>query len=31
LDDNTEAMEFYKNQGWRHAAEDVVFAKEFHQ
>ncbi len=30
LDDNTEAIEFYKNQGWRHATEDVVFAKEFH-
>ncbi len=29
LDDNTEAIEFYKNQGWRHATEDVVFVKEF--
>jgi ribosomal protein S18 acetylase RimI-like enzyme len=29
LDDNTEAIQFYKNQGWRHATEDVVFVKEF--
>lgn len=29
LEDNTEAMQFYKHQGWRHAAEDVVFVKEF--
>ena len=29
LDDNTEAIQFYKNKGWRHAAEDVVFVKEF--
>lgn len=29
LDDNTEAIEFYKKQGWRHAKEDVVFVKEF--
>ena len=31
LDDNAEAIEFYKNQGWRHATEDVVFAKEFYK
>ena len=29
LDDNTEAIQFYKNKGWRHATEDVVFVKEF--
>ena len=29
LDDNAEAIEFYKNQGWRHATEDIVFVKEF--
>lgn len=29
LDDNTEAIQFYKNQGWRHATEDIVFVKEF--
>jgi len=29
LDDNTEAIQFYKNKGWRHAMEDVVFVKEF--
>lgn len=29
LDDNTEAIEFYKHRGWRHATEDVVFSKEF--
>lgn len=31
LDDNTEAIHFYKNKGWRHAAEDVVFVKEFYE
>ena len=31
LDENTEAIQFYKNMGWRHAAEDVVFVKEFFQ
>ncbi|MCQ3937963.1 MAG: GNAT family N-acetyltransferase [Chloroflexi bacterium] len=30
LDDNEEAMQFYKNKGWRHAVEDVVFVKEFY-
>lgn len=29
LDDNTEAIQFYKNRGWRHVKEDIVFAKEF--
>lgn len=29
LDDNTEAIQFYKNRGWRHVKEDLVFAKEF--
>lgn len=27
--DNTEAIDFYKNQGWHHQPEDLVFAKEF--
>ncbi len=31
LEENTEAIQFYKNRGWRHAQEDVVFAKEFYQ
>ena len=31
LDDNTEAIEFYKNQGWHHAVEDIVFVKEFYK
>lgn len=31
LEDNTEAIQFYKNRGWRHAQEDVVFAKEFYK
>ncbi|NOH02580.1 MAG: hypothetical protein HND47_11810 [Chloroflexi bacterium] len=30
LDDNEEAMQFYRNKGWRHAVEDVVFVKEFY-
>lgn len=29
LEDNQEAMDFYKNKGWRHATEDMVFVKEF--
>jgi ribosomal protein S18 acetylase RimI-like enzyme len=29
LDDNTEAIEFYKKRGWHHAKEDIVFVKEF--
>lgn len=29
LEDNGEAIQFYKNQGWRRASEDVVFMKEF--
>lgn len=29
LDDNAEAIEFYKKRGWRHAKEDIVFVKEF--
>ena len=31
LDDNTEAIQFYKNKGWRHAIEDEVFVKEFYK
>jgi ribosomal protein S18 acetylase RimI-like enzyme len=27
--DNTEAIHFYKNRGWREQTEDVVFGKEF--
>lgn len=27
--DNTDAIEFYKNHGWNHQPEDLVFAKEF--
>jgi ribosomal protein S18 acetylase RimI-like enzyme len=27
--DNTNAIEFYKNHGWNHQPEDLVFAKEF--
>lgn len=27
--DNTEAIQFYKDRGWRQQTEDVVFSKEF--
>lgn len=27
--DNTDAMQFYKDHGWHHQPEDLVFAKEF--
>jgi N-acetylglutamate synthase len=27
--DNENAIEFYKNKGWHHQPEDLVFAKEF--
>jgi ribosomal protein S18 acetylase RimI-like enzyme len=27
--DNTEAIQFYKNRGWREQTEDIVFGKEF--
>ncbi|MDP2777577.1 MAG: GNAT family N-acetyltransferase, partial [Anaerolineales bacterium] len=30
LDDNTEAIQFYKNRGWQHVKADLVFAKEFY-
>lgn len=29
FDDNAQAIEFYKNHGWKHQPEDLVFAKEF--
>lgn len=29
LEDNTEAIQFYKNHGWRHIKEDLLFVKEF--
>ncbi|MDP1716166.1 MAG: GNAT family N-acetyltransferase [Anaerolineales bacterium] len=30
LDDNAEAIQFYKNRGWQHVKADLVFAKEFY-
>lgn len=27
--ENTEAIHFYKERGWRHQAEDIIFGKEF--
>jgi ribosomal protein S18 acetylase RimI-like enzyme len=27
--DNHDAIGFYKNRGWRHQAEDIIFGKEF--
>ena len=30
LNDNTEAIQFYQNRGWRIAKEDVVLVKEFY-
>jgi ribosomal protein S18 acetylase RimI-like enzyme len=27
--DNTEAIRFYKERGWRHMEEDIIFGKEF--
>ena len=29
LDDNTSAMRFYEECGWKHSKHDLVFAKEF--
>jgi ribosomal protein S18 acetylase RimI-like enzyme len=29
FEDNTQAIQFYKNHGWHHQPEDLVFAKEF--
>lgn len=29
LDDNTSAIHFYEECGWRHSKHDLVFAKEF--
>ena len=31
LEDNNDAIQFYKNRGWRHVQEDVVFGKEFYE
>lgn len=30
FDDNMDAIQFYKNRGWRAQTEDIVFSKEFH-
>jgi ribosomal protein S18 acetylase RimI-like enzyme len=30
FEDNTNAIHFYKNRGWRAQREDIVFSKEFH-
>ncbi len=30
LNDNTEAIQFYQNRGWRIAKEDLVLVKEFY-
>jgi ribosomal protein S18 acetylase RimI-like enzyme len=30
LSDNAEAMQFYRDRGWREQREDVVFSKEFY-
>ena len=27
--DNSEAIQFYKQRGWRHMEEDIIFGKEF--
>lgn len=29
LDDNTSAMRFYEECGWKHSKHDLIFAKEF--